>query len=69
MDRLDKKAETLRSMGFNVTGRCSRPALNTEGLVVNGECLDEQFVNQLIGGDPLTDVIRARELWVNRAHL
>jgi len=37
MDRLDEKAGALRSMGFNVTGRCTRPALNTEGLVVNGE--------------------------------
>jgi hypothetical protein len=65
MDRLDEKAEKLRLMSFSVTGRCTRPARQTEGLIVNGEHLDEQFVNQLIAGEKLTDVIRARELWLS----
>jgi hypothetical protein len=64
---LATKAEKLRAMGHTVgVEPFSRPAVGTEGLTVDGEPLDEQFVNQLLAGDSFSDVIRARELWLNQ---
>lgn len=56
------KAEKLRAMGHEVGDVLfTRPAISTEGLTVDGESLDEQFINQLLAGDSLSEVTRARE--------
>ena len=64
MDRLDEKAEKLRALKFNVTGRGGRPRANTEGLYIDSSFFDEQFVDQLIAGTALEIVLNNRERFI-----
>jgi hypothetical protein len=66
MDRLDERAEKLRALKFNVTGRGIRPAANTQGLYldISMELFDEQFVDQLIAGTPIQIVLENRERFI-----
>jgi hypothetical protein len=66
MDRLDEKAEKLRALKFNVTGRGTRPATNTEGLYldISTDMFDEQFVGQLIAGTPVQMVLENLERYI-----
>jgi hypothetical protein len=66
MDRLDEKAEKLRALKFNVTGRGARPSANTEGLYldISTDLLNEQFVDQLSAGTPAQTVLENRERFI-----
>lgn len=64
MDRIEEKAEKLRALNFNVTGRGGRPRANSEGLYVDGDFFDEQFVDQLIAGTPIETVRENRERFI-----
>jgi hypothetical protein len=48
MGRLEDKAEKVRALGLDVSGRGTRPNGGTEGLYINSSFFDEQFVDQII---------------------
>lgn len=66
MDSLDQKADKLRALKFNVTGRGTRPSANTQGLYLDlsTDLFDEQFVDQLIAGTPVQTVFENRERFI-----
>jgi hypothetical protein len=41
-----------------------RPAMGTVGLTISNEGLDEQFVDQLLGGAPIEEVRHNRDRWL-----
>ena len=62
---ISEKAQKLRRMGHTVLDRdWSRPALGTVGLIVDGEGLDQRFLDQLVGGASFEEVLRDRDRWL-----
>jgi hypothetical protein len=64
MGRLEDKAEKVRALGLDVSGRGTRPNGGTEGLYINSSFFDEQFVDQIIAGTPLQIVVENRERFI-----
>lgn len=64
---IKQKADELRLRGHNVEDRVDiRPLTGENVLHVDGTDLDEQFVDQLIGGASFSEVQYRRNLYLNQ---
>lgn len=58
-----EKAEELRRLGYTVKDAMHRRTTGENVLYVNGTDLDEQFVDQLLGGADFSEVQYRRNLY------
>ena len=62
---IQKKAEELRRLGYEVADSIGTRTLTGEQvLYVNGTDLDEQFVDQLLGGADFAEVQYRRNIYL-----
>jgi hypothetical protein len=60
---MQEKADALRRLGFRVEDSVHKRTTGENVLYVNGTDLDEQFVDQLLGGADFAEVQYRRNLY------